>query len=76
MSGILNAAREQCGFTVEELWLQYYSLGGTATEAEMRSFLTGEAIPTSPQYDVIAQALNERFVDRDLDHPVPYAEDL
>lgn len=75
-AAILDAARARAGWAVDELWLRYYSLGGTATYDEVTAFLSG-AVPTSDaQYDVLAQALNDEFVGRGLNHPVPYAEDL
>jgi hypothetical protein len=32
-------------------------------------------VPTGHDYDVIAHALNERFVELGGNHPVPYVED-
>ena len=73
---ILDAARRRTGLTVQDLWIRYYSLGGTNTEAELASYLDGGREPTAPEYDVIAQALNDWHVERGENHPVPYAADL
>lgn len=73
---ILEAARQQAGLTVDELWLRYYGFGGKGSAADMADMLAGVQHLSRIDYDVIAQAINESFVDRDMDHPVPYAEDL
>ena len=59
----------------DELWLAYFALGGTALPHALRSYLGGTATP-SIDYDVLAQAINEGFVERGGNHPVPYSEDL
>ena len=72
---IIEAARIQAGMSVTELWLAYFALGGVASVGAMRSYLHGiGSVPM--EYDVLAQALNESFVDRGGNHPVPYHEDL
>ena len=48
--------------------------GGTTTRAGLARFLRGDEQLGSGQHDVLAHALNERFVELDMDHPVPYAE--
>lgn len=71
----LDAARLLAGITVAELWLRYFTLGGTNTRADLDKLLRGDAAFGVGQYDVLAHALNERFVELDSDHPVPYAND-
>jgi hypothetical protein len=71
---VLEAARRQAGMSLEELWLAYLALGGVARLATVRSYLRGET--TDIEYDVLAQALNERFLDQGDDHPVPYHDEL
>lgn len=61
--------------TVAELWLRYFTLGGSNSRAALNAFLRGELVFGAAQYDVLAHALNERFVELGLDHPVPYAND-
>jgi hypothetical protein len=73
---MLEAARLQAGLTTGELWLRCFSLGGSGNFVQLQSFLTGRERPARLQYNIIAQALNERFQELDLDHPVPYFEDL
>jgi len=59
----------------DELWLAYFALGGMATPAGLRGYLDGSET-RAIDYDVLAQAINERFVERGGNHPVPYREDL
>lgn len=72
---IIEAARIQAEMSFDELWLAYFALGGARPPDMVRSYLGGTA--TLPMdYDVLAQALNERFVDSGGDHPVPYSDDI
>ena len=48
----------------------------TASLEQLALFLVGSAMPDAPQYDVLAQALNDSFTGLDLDHPVPYFDEL
>ncbi len=74
-SDVLDQFRRDAGLTRGELWLRYFELGGMSTAIQMEAFLFGALIPTSHDYDVIAHALNERFVEMGGNHPVPYQED-
>lgn len=73
---ILEAACVSAGLSHEDLWIGYYSLGGHASPAAVEAFLAGTAVPARADYDLLAQALNDRFIQQAMDHPVPYAEDL
>jgi hypothetical protein len=69
----LNLARVDAGLTLDELWLRYFALGGMSAGFEFEAHLYG-ALPTSVHdHDLIAHALNERFVELGGNHPVPYA---
>jgi hypothetical protein len=76
MAQILEAGRQQAGLTNRELWIGFCGLGGNAAPAALDAYLTGDAIPSNAEYDMIAQALNDIFVVAGKNHPVPYAEDL
>jgi hypothetical protein len=58
--------------TLNELWSAYISLGGSASPLEMETYVFGTTEPIRKQHDILAQALNERFMDLGLDHPTPY----
>lgn len=72
---IIEAARVQAGMTFDELWLAYVGLGGSVAPDVLRAYLGGSTAQLVG-YDVLALAINERFVDQGGDHPVPYSDDL
>jgi hypothetical protein len=72
---VLETARRQAGMSVTELWFAYAVLGGTGSMLDVGDYLAGSAVPSAHQYDVLAQALNDEFVGRGANHPVPYADE-
>ncbi len=68
----LEEGLSRSGLSVEQLWLGYAALGGDAGELEVEAYVLGLLSADPYQHDVIAQALNESFIDRGLDHPVGY----
>ena len=72
---LLNQARTKAGLTHGELWLRYFELGGMSTAFQLEAYLFGALQPTSRDHNVIAHALNERFVELGGNHPVPYDDD-
>ena len=69
----LDGARVEARLSVDQLWVRYFGNGGTATADEFRSFLDGHPWPDPLQYDIAVSALNDRFTERNLDHPIPYS---
>jgi hypothetical protein len=69
---VLDAFRQQAGLSHRELWLRYFELGGMSTGFELEAFLFGVLAPSDHDHDVIAHALNERFVELGGNHPVAY----
>jgi hypothetical protein len=72
---VLDRARRSAGLSHGELWLRYFELGGMSSALELQAFLYGALKPTPHDHDVVAHALNERFVELGGNHPVPYMED-
>lgn len=72
----LENARQQSGLSMAELWFACVGLGGTAMPPQLHAYVLGRSTPDRHEYNVVAQALNERFADMDLDHPVPYFDEL
>ena len=68
----LNVARIDAGLSVGELWLRYFGLGGMSTRVELEAHLFGALVASDHDHDLIAHALNERFVELGGNHPVPY----
>lgn len=72
---VLEAARTQAGMSFRDLWIGYLAVGGCAVPHAVRAYLRGRAAPPA-EYDMIAQAINDRFVDAGGNHPVPYRDEL
>jgi predicted DNA-binding ribbon-helix-helix protein len=64
--------RREAGLSYGELYLRYFELGGMGTSLELEAFLYGALEPSAHDREVIAHALNERFVELGGSHPVPY----
>ena len=75
MDEVLERFRVEAGLSHGELWMRYFELGGMSTALQLEAFLYGALLPTTRDHDVIAHALNERFVELGGNHPVPYIED-
>ena len=45
-----------------------------STAFEVEAFLFGILVPSAHDHDLLAQALNDRFVELGGNHPVPYSE--
>jgi hypothetical protein len=60
------------GLTFGELWLRQIAVGGVADELAVEAYLLGLLKPDAYMHDVLAQAINEYFLEHDLDHPVSY----
>lgn len=63
---------QRSGLSPAELWIRYYAVGGDAAELEVEAYALNLLIPDDYQHNLIAQALNEYFLDRHEDHPVGY----
>ena len=62
------------GMTNEQVWLRQVSVGGEATDLEVEAYILGLLQIDPHQHDLIAQALNEYFVDHGGNHPVQYSD--
>ena len=69
----LDAFRQKAGLSHGELWLRYFELGGMSTGLELEAFLFGVLVPSDHEHDLIAHAINERFVELGGGHPVTYS---
>jgi hypothetical protein len=81
MSEAASAGREQLeagllrsGLTYQELWWRQVAVGGDASPLELEAYLLGLLRLDPHQHDLIAQALNEHFLDLGQDHPIPYSQ--
>ena len=71
--GVLERARGRAALSMYDLWLRYFAIGGGSTPGDVESFLTHDVDPGSRQYNLLVDALNERFTEMGLDRPVLYA---
>ncbi len=71
---LLDRHRRDAKLSHRELWFRYFELGGMSSALELQAILYGALRPSHHDHDVIAQALNERFVELGGNHPVPYAD--
>jgi hypothetical protein len=75
-TAVLDMFRRDAELSHGELWLRYFELGGMSTAFELEAIVYGAILARPHDHDIIAHALNERFVERGGNHPVPYAEDV
>jgi hypothetical protein len=68
----LRDGMDLVGLGWQELWLRYSALGGDADEQQIRDHVLGEGCTDAHEHNVIAQAINEAFLDRGQNHPVGY----
>ncbi len=71
---VLDPFRRTLILTREELWVDYIGLGGVAGIDDLTGYLAGGRDLARLEHNTIAQALNERFIDRGGNHPVPYLD--
>jgi hypothetical protein len=71
----LDRARRAARLTHGELYLRYFELGGMSSALEVEAFCYGALQPDAHDHDVIAHAINERFVELGGNHPVPYSDE-
>jgi hypothetical protein len=70
----LDLSREEIGLSRVELFIRYFALGRTVERGRIDAFLDGRTEGLERlEYDTLVHALNERFSDLGLDHPVPYS---
>jgi hypothetical protein len=71
----LRAGLAHSDLDIDQLWWRYISLGGSMRLDDMVTALH-EADLSRWEYDHLAHALNEGFVDQGGDHPVAYSNEL
>ncbi len=68
----LLSGMQAAGLGYAEIWLGQVAMGGTADEMEVEAYLVGLLEPPEHQHNLLAQAINEHFIERGQDHPVAY----
>jgi hypothetical protein len=73
---LLHAAMHQAGISTGDLWLRYFSLGGSAGEYETDAYVQGIFPLPEVQRDLLAQAANELIDELPPPPRAPYSEDF
>lgn len=73
---LLREALERADLTVDELWLRYFGLGGTAGLLELEGYLEKLLPLASLDRDILAVAVNERLDELTWPHRVPYSHSV
>jgi hypothetical protein len=68
----LDDGQRQLGLSDTELWTRYLALGGNNPLHRLREHVHSNSCPDPHEHNIIAQALNDTYVDRGHDHPVAY----
>jgi predicted DNA-binding ribbon-helix-helix protein len=71
-SDALDQFRREAELSHGDLFMRYFELGGMSTALQLEAFLFSALEPGAHDREVIAHALNERFVELGGNHPVPY----
>ena len=71
----LDTGFKDSGLTTTELWTCHIAVGGTIGMIEFEAYVCGALRPNRFQHDVIAQALNEYFLEVSGAWPVRYSDD-
>lgn len=76
MSTAFEAARQQAGMSVAELWVGQLAIGGMMSPSQLEAILAGTLVADDHDHDALAQALNDRLTDLGVDDRVTYSDDL
>ena len=70
----LEAARLQLDLSMPDLWLRCFALGGLLTEIDLGDALIDQGQFSVHEYDIVAQALNEAYMDAGSGRRVGYTD--
>ena len=60
------------GIGYNELWNRYFALSGSDDLTHLQAHVESDLCPDTADHKIIAQALNDFFLERGGDHPVAY----
>jgi hypothetical protein len=72
----LEGGMDLSGMSYIELWMRQVSVGGDLDRLEVEAYVLGVLRPDSYRHNVLAQAINEHFIDQGADHPVAYDDEF
>ena len=59
--------------SAHDVWLKYFAVGGNGSLDDVERWLDSGDSP-GREHNLLAQALNDVFTERGLDHPVAYRD--
>lgn len=71
----LADGRQRLRMSILAVWIGYFSVGGNGSLSDVDNWIRGVHAPSLQDHDLLAQALNDRFTEAGLDHPVAYSRD-
>jgi hypothetical protein len=72
----LSAGYAHADLTLEQLWMRYFALGGSADLMDVDAYVSGLAPFPEGQRDLLAHAVNERLDELVAPHRVPYTRTI
>lgn len=72
----LQAGLKLGEISIEQVCANAAALDGALTGVEVAAVLEGARTCTAHEHDVVAQAINDQFIDGGGDHPVRYSDEL
>lgn len=72
----LSGAVRHWRMSVKDIWLHYFSLGGSVGEYELDAYINSSYTISNLQHDILAQAVNE-LIDAQPEPPrAPYSSEM
>jgi hypothetical protein len=76
LADYLRLGLEHASWLDVDLWIASVAIGGNLDIGEVASITSGARAPTRHEYDLLAAALNDHFVERGQDHPMRYWSEI
>ena len=73
MLAVIDQARQRLGMSAHDLWLNHFAVGGNGSLDDVQSWLVNGGVP-GREHNLMAQALNDEYTGRGLNHPVAYRD--
>lgn len=70
----IDAGRRELRMSAIDLWIDYFGVGGNGSQTDVGRWLSSAARLPVRDHDLLAQALNDRFTDVGLNHPIGYSD--
>ncbi len=70
----MEAARQTLGWSMFRAWVGYFAVGGNGLPLDVERWLSGQTDLPASEHNLLAQAMNDEFVGRGLNHHVRYTD--